>query len=93
METYRATKVADSGDGKKVCLLCGKAITAVNIRRHFNEVHLESRSQYRCPACRDGPLFDKLRRFQYHLTTRHPDLAFMDTKKCLVKEEHEQGWL
>ena len=63
-------------DGGYICLICGKTISFVNIRRHLREKHIGNQVKYRCPPC--GREFANRRNISQHVRLSHKDWKGVD---------------
>ena len=63
-------------DGGYICMICGKIISLINIRRHLREVHIGTQVKYRCPPC--GKEFANRRTIYSHVRLSHKDWKGVD---------------
>ena len=75
-------------DDGSICLVCGKKLGSVSMKRHMREMHLSSGKDYYCPTCEE---FFKNRSIMYnHIYKKHGrkgvNLDTFAVKKIAVKK-------
>ena len=81
------TKV-NVGSGCSLCMICGKAVSQKNVKRHFQSFHFDDGMAYKCPVC---PTFTckSQDNFQTHIYKVHPNLKGINYAQCKVPRPAE----